>query len=446
MSVPKYPKYKYSGVEWLGRIPSHWDVIQSRRLFCVRNEKALESDRQVTASQQYGILYQDDFVAREGRKVVETIMGAHTLRRVKPNDFVISLRSFQGGIEWSGIEGAITFHYVVLTPIKYVYEPFFAHLFKSMAFIHALRSTTNLIRDGQDLRFSHFIQVDLPIVSLPEQTAIATFLDAETSKIDALIAEQRRLIELLKEKRQAVISHAVTKGLNPDAPMKASGIEWLGDVPEHWNVKPLKHLSDIKTGFAFKSEEFIDEGVPVIRIGDIGTDGKVDFSNAKCLPPEMLLQHEDSVVQKHDIVMAMTGATIGKAAVFDYNEPALLNQRVCIFRAFNPKSQWYVWYVLQTHYYAEYLAVTAFGGAQPNISDTGLAACRIPIPPIDEQRAIAETLDQTSRRFASLEAEATRAIDLLQERRTALISAAVTGKIDVRDMSRGGAENAEKTK
>lgn len=157
---------KPSGIEWLGDVPEHWDVLQSRRMFRVRNERARESDRQITASQKYGILYQTAFVELEGRKVVETIMGTDTLRRVEPNDFVISLRSFQGGIEWSKIEGSVTFHYVVLTPVKDVFEPFFAHLFKSSAYIQALRSTTNLIRDGQDLRFSHFVQVDLPVIPL----------------------------------------------------------------------------------------------------------------------------------------------------------------------------------------------------------------------------------------------------------------------------------------
>ncbi|MEM1353899.1 MAG: restriction endonuclease subunit S [Planctomycetota bacterium] len=206
LDVPMKP----SGIPWLGDIPEHWEVVQSRRLFSVRKEKAIDSARQVTASQKYGIIYQDDFIAREGRQVVKTILGAHTLCRVKPNDFVISLRSFQGGIEWSQIEGAITFHYVVLTPIKFVYEPYFAHLFKSIVYIHALRSTTNLIRDGQDLRFSHFIQVDLPIVPEDEQKAIASFLNERVSHIDSLCEEAERTISLLQERRTALISAAVT--------------------------------------------------------------------------------------------------------------------------------------------------------------------------------------------------------------------------------------------
>jgi type I restriction enzyme S subunit len=203
-------RMKPSGVEWLGEVPEHWGVEQSRRLFKVRNEPARDTDEQLTASQKHGILLQSEFVELEGRRVVETIKGTDTLRHVEPNDFIISLRSFQGGIEWSRIRGAATFHYVVLVAIKNVHPPYFAHLFKSITYIQALRSTADLIRDGQDLRFSHFIQVDLPIVPLSEQKAIAAYLDVETAKFDSLINEAQRAIDLLQERRTALISAAVT--------------------------------------------------------------------------------------------------------------------------------------------------------------------------------------------------------------------------------------------
>jgi len=201
---------KASGVGWLGNIPASWNIVGSRRLFRMRNERAWDSDQQLTASQKYGMLFQSDFVELEGRRVVEVIQGTDTLRHVEPNDFVISLRSFQGGIEWSKLAGSVTFHYVVLTPIKDVHPPFFAYLFKSMAYIQALRSTTNLIRDGQDLRYSHFVLLDLPIVPLDEQREIASYLDKKIPQIDALRAEAQVAIERLQERRSALISAAVT--------------------------------------------------------------------------------------------------------------------------------------------------------------------------------------------------------------------------------------------
>ena len=210
-------KLRDSGVPWLGEIPAHWGVVQSRRLFRVRNELARPPDRQLTASQKYGILPQSEFVELEGRRVVELEKGVESLRHVEPNDFVISLRSFQGGLEWSKVSGSVTFHYVVLVPIKWVHPPFFAHLFKSLPFIEALRSTATLIRDGQDLRFSHFTLVDLPVVPLEEQRLIAAYLDRETAKLDVARAATERTIALLKERRCALIAAAVTGQLPEEA-------------------------------------------------------------------------------------------------------------------------------------------------------------------------------------------------------------------------------------
>lgn len=212
---------KDSGVEWLGIIPAHWGVCQSRRMFAVRSEPAQPSDRMLTASQKYGVLYQSDFVELEGRRVVEVIMGTESLKHVEPDDFIISMRSFQGGIEWCRLRGSTSFHYVMIKPVKWVHPPFFAHLLKSSTYIQALRATTDLIRDGQELRFSNFAQVDLPVVPLEEQAEIATVLTAETSRIDALITEVERAIILLQERRAALISAAVTgqidvRGFTPE--------------------------------------------------------------------------------------------------------------------------------------------------------------------------------------------------------------------------------------
>ena len=179
-------------------------------MFAVRSEPAQASDRMLTASQKYGVLFQSDFVEREGRRVVEVIMGVESLKHVEPDDFIISMRSFQGGIEWCKLRGSTSFHYVMITPIKDVYPPFFAYLLKSAVYIQALRATTDLIRDGQELRYSNFVQVDLPVVPQEEQKSVAEFLEGELSKLDKLSAETTTAIELLKERRRTLISAAVT--------------------------------------------------------------------------------------------------------------------------------------------------------------------------------------------------------------------------------------------
>jgi type I restriction enzyme, S subunit len=201
---------KPSGVEWLGDIPASWGVIHSRRLFRARNEPARPTDEQLTASQKYGMLPQAEFMEREGRGVVQIITGTDSLRHVEPDDFVISLRSFQGGLEWCRLAGAITFHYVALVPQKHVVPDFFAFLFKCAVYIQALRATANLIRDGQDLRYSHFVQVPLPVVPLADQKAIAEFLVAETQCFDAASETAQQAIDVLLERRAALVSAAVT--------------------------------------------------------------------------------------------------------------------------------------------------------------------------------------------------------------------------------------------
>lgn len=206
---PEVPR-KPSRLPWMGEIPKHWGVVQSRRLFRVRNEPALPSDQQLTASQKYGMVLQKEFVELEGRRVVEVIQGTDALRHAEPNDFVISLRSFQGGLELCKVAGSVTFHYVVLVPVIDVHCPFFAYLFKSAVYIQALRATANLIRDGQDLRYSHFVQVGLPQVPLDQQVEIAEHLDREAARIDALLREAQSAVRLLRERRAALITAAVT--------------------------------------------------------------------------------------------------------------------------------------------------------------------------------------------------------------------------------------------
>lgn len=201
---------KDSGIEWLGEVPEHWGISQSRRMFAVRSEPALATDKMLTASQKYGVLFQSDFVELEGRRVVEVIMGVESLKHVEPDDFIISMRSFQGGIEWCKLRGSTSFHYVMLRPVKHVYPPFFARLFKSITYIQALRATTDLIRDGQELRYSNFTQVDLPIVPIEEQKQIVACLDEKVEELDNLAKEATSAIALLQERRTALISAAVT--------------------------------------------------------------------------------------------------------------------------------------------------------------------------------------------------------------------------------------------
>jgi len=436
MSFPRYPAYKPSGVEWLGEVPEHWDVLQSRRMFKARREAAKEGAIMLTASQKYGMIPQAEFVEREGRRVVEVIQGKDNLIQVEPDDFVISMRSFQGGLEWCRFSGSTSFHYVPVTPIKHVMPCFFAHLLKSDKYISALRSTTNLIRDGQEIRYSNFVQVPLPIIPVSEQIAIATFLDHETAKIDALIAEQQRLIELLQEKRQAVISHAVTKGLNPDAPMKDSGVEWLGEVPEHWSVSTIKRIvSTPVTDGPHETPEFLDEGIPFVSAEAVST-GKIDFERIRGF---ISLEDHQRYSQKYnpkrdDIFMIKSGATTGTSAIVETDIEFNIWSPLAVIRCGSEVLHRFALHFIRSRNFLEAVALGWSFGTQQNIGMGVIENLSIVVPSLEEQREIVFLLDSAAGEANSLILEAERSIALLQERRSALISAAVTGQIDVRGL------------
>ncbi|MGC3962651.1 MAG: restriction endonuclease subunit S [Rhodocyclaceae bacterium] len=432
MSLPRYSEYKDSGVEWLGKIPTHWTVSQSRRMFKVRSEPALADDQMLTASQKYGVLLQADFVLREGRRVVEVIQGKESLKHVEPDDFIISMRSFQGGIEWCRLRGSTSFHYVMLIPVKWVCPAFFAHLLKSTPYIQALRRTTDLIRDGQELRFSNFAQVPLPVVPPDEQEAIATFLDRETAKIDVLIAEQEKLIALLAEKRQATISHAVTRGLNPDAPMKDSGVAWLGEVPAHWDVWKVRHaFAGIGSGTTPPSDEvkwYEDGSIPWVTTGELREEEI--YMTSKMVTTEALQKFSSLRIHpKGSLAIAMYGATIGRLGILGVD--AATNQACCVLSSPRSLNVKFVFYWLRA-YKQQIIQQFATGGGQPNINQEIVAALRIPAPELNEQAEIAAFLNTETARLDVLEAQAEYSITLLKERRAALIAAAVTGQIDVR--------------
>jgi type I restriction enzyme S subunit len=433
VSLPRYGEYKDSGVDWMGSIPAHWAVSQSRRMFRVRSEPALADDQMLTASQKYGVLPQAEFVQREGRRVVEVIQGIESLKHVEPDDFIISMRSFQGGIEWCKLRGSTSFHYVMLTPVKWVWPPFFAHLLKSSTYIQALRRTTDLIRDGQELRFSNFAQVPLPVVPVEEQASIAAFLDRETAKIDALIAEKEKLITLLAEKRQATISHAVTRGLNRDAPMKDSGVSWLGEVPAHWGIAPLKYLVELRSG-----------GTPTKDNLDYW-DGDVPWASAKDLKVERLGRTTDCITQKAiddgaaslvrsgAVVVVVRGMILARTfPVVETVVPMAINQDLKAVLPLDRLNASFLAWLLRGSAEESLQRLDEAGHGTKALRMDAWTSMQLPIPPQAEQIEIAEFLSRETARLDALCADAGRAIDLLSERRSALIAAAVTGQIDVR--------------
>lgn len=205
-SVPTKP----SGVPWLGQVPAHWDVVGSRRIFRERGERARMDDEQLTSSQAYGILSQASFVAMTGNRVTSVIKGEEILKHVEPGDFVISMRSFQGGLELSRVRGKISSAYVMLVPDQSIAVEYFGWLFKCDRYISGLQSTSNLVRDGQALRFANFAQLRLPVPPVQEQRAIDAWVKQKLAAMDKLQKPVLLSLDLLRERRAALISAAVT--------------------------------------------------------------------------------------------------------------------------------------------------------------------------------------------------------------------------------------------
>lgn len=276
----------------------------------------------------------------------------------------------------------------------------------------------------------------LPLPDVDEQKAISSFLDVETSKIDGLVSEQRRLIELLKEKRQAVISHAVTKGLNPNAPMKPSGIQWLGEVPQHWEVRSISSLTTkITNGYVGPTRGIlVDEGVRYLQSLHI-KQNQIRFNTPYFVTQEWSDEKEKSILEAGDVLVVQTG-DIGQVAVVP-EEFAGCNCHALIILApirNDVSGKWMSW-VLNSDYGYHSLQSIKTGALHPHLNCGNVKYLKLPLPPTDEQAEIVNYIQERLGRFDDLIAEAKRAIELLQERRTALISAAVTGKIDVREFA-----------
>jgi type I restriction enzyme S subunit len=327
-----YPRYKDSGVEWLGKIPEDWEI--KRLKFSARmNTDVLDE----TTSPDFAFRYADiSSVTADGQigGTESTIFAkapSRARRKVKIGDTIIStVRTYLkaiAAIRASADDLIVSTGFAVLSPTNGFEPDCLWRLVQSEPFVQSV------VAHSEGVAYPGISPTKLATLptwrpSQREQKAIAESLDRETAKIDSLIAKKEQLIEMLEEKRSALITHAVTRGLNPDAPVRDSGIEWLGQIPKHWKIRRLKYVTSIQTGFAFSSEDFVPDGVPLLRIGEITPEGQIDLSEAKLLPDDFLNSNPEVVLRTRDIVMAMTGATIAKAGRFPHQTPALLNQRL----------------------------------------------------------------------------------------------------------------------
>jgi type I restriction enzyme S subunit len=429
VSFPKYPRYKPSGVEWLGEVPEHWHVAPLKRV-----ARQIESGTSVNATDEQaepgwpGVLktscvYTGQFDPREHKRVIpeETTDVSCPVRRgslivsrmntselvaaagwVKhePRDLYLPDRLWQVDIASPDV-GFV--HYWTLTGG-----------YRSQVEAACTGTSSSMKNLSQD----QFLGFTLPCPPSFEAQSITAFLDRETAKIDALIAEQEKLIELLAEKRQAVISHAVTKGLNPAAPMKPSGIEWLGDVPTHWGIVPLRHVADCLDGLR----------VPLNAEERSLRQGAVPYWGANCVVDLV----DVPLVSEPVVLLGEDGAPFfdkAKPVAFFVQVPIWPNNHVHVLRPRAGMLGQQLAAILNITEYAHFID----GSTRDKLTQSAMNCIPATVPPLAEQHAIAAFVDAETTKMDALVVEAAKGIELLRERRSALISAAVTGQIDVRN-------------
>jgi type I restriction enzyme S subunit len=445
MSFPRYPEYKDSGVEWLGEVPAHWDVTRLKFIAHVQTGIAKGKDNAgreiVTVPYLRVANVQDGHIDLSDVATIEIPVADLPRYQLRSGDVLMNeggdFDKLGRGHIWDGsIEPCIHQNHV-FSVRPFGVSPQWLNLFTGAVqaqfyFMSRSKQSTNLAS------ISSTNVMDLPLVVPPpdERDLLSTFLAAETAKIDALVEEQQRLIELLKEKRQAVISQAVTKGLDPNLPMKDSGVEWLGKVPAHWTPMPIRLAARLESGHTpsrSRPDWWENCTVPWFTLGDVwqirdgGTD--VVFDTKEKVSELGLANSSARVLPKGTVILSRT-ASVGFSAIMGVDMATTQDfaNWVC-GNALLPEFLLYVFRSMSGEFRR-----LMMGSTHNTIYMPDIQAFRFVLPPIDEQRAIVDYLRNASNSFDALTEEASRGVELLQERRSALISAAVTGKIDVRDL------------
>lgn len=443
MSFPKYEAYKDSGVEWLGEVPEHWTTLRLKQI--------VDSSRPIT----YGIVQAGenipagipyirpmDMSDEQGVKDEDTLLKtsieiAFSYRRssLKPGDIVCSIGPSFGKVMIvpASLNGAnLTQGTARISVSENNIKGYIFWALRSSVVFQQWESCVGGAT-FRALNLGPLSETYIPGPSLQEQTQIARFLDNETARIDALIAEQERLIELLKEKRQAVISHAVTKGLDPTVPMKDSGVDWLGEVPEHWELLPLKYLCNFYGGGTPSKEnlEYWNGDIPWVSPKDMKSFLISDTIDK--ITREAITESSTTMIPTGSLLIVVRSGILQRTVPVAINKiPVTLNQdmKALCFREFRLSE--FIAYFIKGLEDSVLLAWKKQGATVESIEFEYLANTLIPVPQACEVDAILSQLRKIDAQYEALQNEASLSINLLQERRSALISAAVTGKIDVR--------------
>lgn len=441
MTLKPYPNYKDSGVEWLGQVPEHWEVMSIKHISKIEGGSTPKSEQPeywdgdivwVTPSDLSKLT--SIYLSDSQRKITLDGLRSCGANLVPKGSIILSTRAPIGSLAIASTELCTNqgCKSVILNQ-NHDYR-YFGSLFEI--------SSKELNSRGKGTTFLELSSDELGLykVTVPpiqEQTTIATYLDRETARLDELIAHKTRFIELLKEKRSALITHAVTKGLDPNVRMKDSGVEWLGQVPKHWEVMAIKHIVETPiTDGPHETPEFVDDGVPFVSAEAVSS-GYIDFNKIR----GYISEEDDERYSKkyrprrNDIFMIKSGATTGITAIVDTDIKFNIWSPLAVIRCGKRSNPKFVLNFMRSKSYQEAIKLNWSFGTQQNIGMGVIGDIAIPVPPIQEQTAIAAYLDRETGRLDELLQLTEQSISLIKERRSALITSAVTGKIDVREQN-----------
>jgi type I restriction enzyme S subunit len=416
----KYSEYKDSGVDWLGEIPEGWEAIRMKFLFRDVSVKNKPDEELLSVTQNKGVVPRTWV---ENRMVMPS-GNLESFKFIEKGDFAISLRSFEGGLEYCHHNGIISPAYTVLKKRKDLLEGYYKYLFKSYSFISEIQTSVVGIREGKNISYPELSYSLLPIPSSPEQTAIAYFLDEKTTKIDQAIAQKEKMIALLKERKQIIIQNAVTKGLDPNVKMKDSGVEWIGEIPEHWKILPgLRFFSENKRN----NKGMKESTVLSLSYGNIIIKPKEKLVG---LVPEsfetyQIVEPGDIIIRCTDLQNDQVSLRTGLAKDNGIITSAYLNLKVT-----GENTSEFL------HAFLHFLDTTKvlykFGsGLRQNLSFVDFKRMDIPKVPLEEQEEILEYIEIQSIKIENSINQFQTQIKKLKEYKATLIDSAVTGKIKV---------------
>lgn len=436
----KNVNFKESKFEWFGDIPSHWETVPLKHLL----EKIYTGGTPTTSIPEYWSDSEEGFnwvaisdisksngtLTETSKKITQKGLESKNLELIPKGTMLLSIFASLGKTTRLGIDATVNQAIIGLEPNEKLEGKYLQYLFEDCERYISFYSSANT---QENLNVTKIKDLIFPVPTLSEQQKIATFLDQKTAEIDTIIAKKENLLLLLEEKKKAIVNETLTKGLNPNAKMKDSGIEWIGEIPENWAMKPLKYLTEkIGSGVTPRggAEVYVDEGIQFIRSQNVYFDG-LRLDDVVCIDRKTHNKMENSQVYKYDVLLNITGGSIGRSCVVELNKEFNVNQHVCIIRCNNELLPHYLNYLLFSDLGQNQIRMGITGGNREGLNFENLKSFIIPNPKIGVQERIVFFLNDFVTKSDLIRDKIMIQIMKLKEYRQSLISEAVTGKISI---------------